>query len=101
MSMRASVLVCERPCLGGKLDYTFTQDMLISKTKGPSLEALWGEGWFDATKGYHFDKGEGLAVEHKRCLKGAAYTIYIKASIDVVSGWRRLVQSDGWGDAGI
>lgn len=100
MSMRGSVLVCERPCLKGKLDYTFKQDMLISKTKGPSLEALWGEGFFDATRGYHFEKGEGLAVEQNRCLKGSAYTIYIKASIDLVTGWRRLVQSEGWGDAG-
>ena len=100
MSMRAAVLACERPCQGGKLDYTFKQDMLISKSKGPSLEALWGEGFFDAQRGYHFAKGEGLAVVQSRCLKTAAYTIYIKAAIDSVSGWRRLVQSDGWGDAG-
>jgi hypothetical protein len=100
MSMRSAVLVCERPCLTGKLTYTFKQDMLISKTKGPSLEALWGEGWFSATRGYHFNKGEGLAVEQARCLKTSAYTIYIKASLDQISGWRRLVMSDGWGDAG-
>jgi hypothetical protein len=100
MSMRASVLICERPCLGGKLEYTFKQDMLISRTKGPSLEPLWGEGFFDDKRGYHFEAGEGLAIEQDRCLKSPAYTIYIKAALDLTTGWRRLVQSEGWGDAG-
>eukprot|EP00961_Rhodomonas_salina_P191251 2580405-Rhodomonas_salina.5 len=100
MSMRAAVLLCERPCKDGKLTYTFKADSFTSKTKGPSLKALWGEGDFDPVKGYIFPAGKGLAVEHDRCLKDPAYTVYIKAALDDVSTWARLINSDGWGDAG-
>jgi hypothetical protein len=100
MSMRASVLVCERSCVKSKLEYTFKNEMLTSNTKGPSLEDLWGEGTFDANGRYRFEKGQGLALEQGRCLKSGAYTIYIKAAVDLVTGWRRVVQSEGWGDAG-
>ena len=38
------------PALMGGWSRPFKGDLLISKTKGPSLEALWGEGVFDAPR---------------------------------------------------
>jgi len=99
MSMRAAPLVCERPCIANELDYHF-KGSFTSKTKGPGLEARWGEGQFDAVRGYNFGKGEGLALVQSRCLKTSEYTIYIKATLDSTTGYRRIMGSEGWVDHG-
>jgi hypothetical protein len=39
-----------------------------------------------------------LDVDASRCLKKPSYTILIEASLDVTSGWRRVLSSKGWGD---
>ena len=52
-------------------------------------------------RGYRFNKGQGLFVVQSRCLKKAAYTVYIKASLDQTRGYRRILGSEGWVDHGI
>eukprot|EP00960_Hanusia_phi_P074325 768213-Hanusia_phi.AAC.3 len=99
LSMRAAILLCERPCVGGELEYRF-RDSFISSTKGPSLEALWGEGTFDVMKGYQFADGQGLSVLQASCLKSKSYSIYVQAQLDTVTGWHKIIGSDGWGDSG-
>eukprot|EP00960_Hanusia_phi_P062612 765213-Hanusia_phi.AAC.3 len=99
MSMRAAILLCERPCEGGELEFAF-RDSLISSTKGPSLKAMWGEGTFDELRGYYFAEGMGLSVLQGSCLKDKSYTIYLKLQLDEVSGWHKLIGADAWGDAG-
>jgi hypothetical protein len=54
-SMRAGILLCERPCLQGELEYNF-HETFASTTRGPSLEAPRGEGYFDQSRGYRFHK---------------------------------------------
>jgi len=100
MSMRAGLLLCERPCIDHKLDYPMT-DSLLSITRGPGLEALWGDGTFVATLGYRFGAGQGLSVDEGRCIDGKAYTIYLEARLDTTSGWRRIIGANGWGDNGL
>lgn len=100
MSMRAGVLICERPCENGELDYTL-QETFASKTKGPSLDAYWGTGTFDAVNGYRFLAGQGFQLDEFNCIPGPAYTIYMKVRLDQTSGFRRLINSDGWGDSGL
>jgi hypothetical protein len=39
-------------------------------------------------------------VDDGRCITGKAYTIYIEASLDTTTGWRRMIGADGWGDSG-
>ncbi len=57
MSMRAGVLICERPCKKGYLDYPMHMSFL-SESNGPSLEPSWGEGDFLSNTGpYRFAAG--------------------------------------------
>lgn len=108
ISMRAGVLVCERPCLGGMLDYKFGMSFM-SASLGPALEASWGEGEFaEVEKGdktmmaYQFLPGEGLQVDQGRCLKASIdWTIMIDVKLDQTIGYRRIISSEGWGDYGL
>jgi hypothetical protein len=97
--MRAGIIICERDCKNGELDYPLV-DGFLSNTKGPSLETPWGEGPF-GPKGYTFQTGQGLSLAEGRCVKGATYTIYIKASLGVTTGWRRMIGTDSWADNGV
>lgn len=97
--MRAGVIMCERACKGGELEYPLV-DGFLSTTKGPSLETPWGEGTFSPA-GYRFQVGQGLTLSEGRCVKGATYTIYVKASLDSTTGWKRLIGTEAWGDNGI
>ena len=97
--MRAGVILCERDCKDGELNYPLV-DGFLSTTKGPSLETPWGEGTFLQT-GYKFSTGQGLQLTEGRCVKGSTYTIYFKASLDSTTGWKRLISTAGWGENGI
>ena len=100
MSMRVGVLLCERPCVDHMLDYGFKMSFL-SRTKGPPLIPYWGEGLFMGPAGpYKFGAGQGLKVAHGRCLTKTSYSILLEVALDETEGWRRLLQSEGWGDNG-
>ena len=99
ISMRAGIVLCERDCKDGQLDYPLL-DGFLSNTKGPSLETPWGEGTFGPA-GYRFSTGQGLTLSEGRCVKGVTYTIYIKASLDSTTGWKRVIGTESWGDNGI
>jgi len=99
-SMRAGVLVCDRPCLKGELTYKMDRSFL-SETRGPSLDAVWGEGSWSAAHGYQFGSGQGLKLKEAACFKGSeAWSWIVKARILHTHGWRRIMNS-GWGDFGI
>jgi hypothetical protein len=97
--MRGGTILCERDCKNQELDYNF-KDAFLSSTKGPALETPWGEGTF-SDSGYKFSTGQGLQLSEGRCIKGSAYTLYMMASLDTTSGWKRLIGSGNWGDNGI
>jgi hypothetical protein len=42
--------------------------------------------------------GQGLSLDPSRCVKNAAYTMIVQASLDATEGWRRILFSKGWGD---
>ena len=99
--MRAGVIICERACIKSVLDYNFHLDFL-SSTNGPALEPEWGEGDFDSIRGpYVFDAQKGLMLDRVRCVSGEAWTIIIHAMLDQTKGWRRILNSKGWGDTGL
>ena len=108
LSMRAGILVCERPCLDGELNYMFPLSF-ISTTQGPALDPAWGEGDFDdvelkgkMTTVYKFAEGEGLELDQQRCLKGSlAWTIIVDAKLESADGYKRILGSQGWGDYGL
>ena len=111
IGMRAGVLVCERPCVGGELDYHLNHGSLMSTTNGPSLDARWGDGEWD-NDGWHFKNGQGLRVDQdqegcmnnhvvKPTILNAAYSIQITMKLYSVRGWQRIVGSRGWGDTGL
>jgi hypothetical protein len=62
-AIRAAVLVCEKDCINGELDYQFKQSA-SSTTQGPSLKMKWGEG------SYIQDKGDYCASEGGYCACG-------------------------------
>ena len=101
LSMRAGVLVCERPCVDGELNYLFPMSF-ISSTQGPALDPAWGEGDFDdidlngrLTTVYKFSEGEGLELDQQRCLKNSlAWTIVIDVRLQSVHGYKRILGSD-------
>lgn len=65
------------------------------------MNPYWGEGLFLGPSGpYQFAAGQGLKVAHGRCIKANTYSILFEVALDVTDGWRRLLQSDGWGDNG-
>lgn len=102
-SLRAGVLICERPCVGGLLDYRFQMNFL-SKSKGPSLDPAWGEGEFmNAAVGYRFENGQGLMVDEGNCITTPNnYTVLIDVKLDQTSGdFRKLFGSDTWGNYGL
>ena len=111
MGMRAGIIVCERPCKGGELDYHLDQGSLMSSTFGPSLDARWGGGEWD-DDGWHFGHGEGLRVDQdeegcmnnhvaKPKILNTAYSIQITVRLSKVHGWNRIIGSQGWGDTGL
>jgi hypothetical protein len=101
-SMRAAVLICERPCINKQLEYQFDYSFL-SSTKGPSLDPAWGEGTFyNRAIGYEFGNNQGLMVDESNCIVSPSnYTLFIEARITNPSGWRKLFGSDEWGDYGL
>lgn len=97
--MRGGLILCERECKEHSLVYPFNEQFL-SVTKGPSLETPWGEGSFSPA-GYRFATGQGLRLAEGRCLtEGDAYSVYVRASLDVTTGWKRIFGTPGWGDNG-
>ena len=54
----------------------------------------------DPSMSCRFGAGQGLSLDNDRCITGKAYTIYLEASLDTTSGWRRIIGADGWGDSG-
>ncbi len=62
-AIRAAVLVCEKDCINGELDYQFKQSA-SSITQGPSIKMKWGEG------SYIQDKGDYCASEGGYCACG-------------------------------
>jgi hypothetical protein len=91
--MRAGVIICERPCIKGALDYNFRMDFL-SSTYGPALDPEWGEGDFESDRGpYIFEAGKGLMLNRIRCIAGAAWTIIVQAQLDKTKGWMRILNS--------
>ena len=71
--MRAGVLVCEKPCKNGFLDYQLN-GMYTSSSDGPMLTTKWGEGSFNegsetqylnsgtVNRWYRFGAGQGLQL---------------------------------------
>ena len=99
-SMRAGVLMCDRPCLKGELVYKFDRSFL-SSTRGPSLEAQWGEGSWSHQNGYRFGKGQGLSLKEGACFKETQeWTWIAKTRLDHTHGYRRIMNSD-WADFGV
>ncbi len=70
-----------------------------SVTSGPPLDANWGEGTF-SKDGYRFNQGAGLMLDEAACINPKDWTIYMHVSLDTIGGYRRLIESDGWGDMG-
>jgi hypothetical protein len=101
--MRFGLILCEKPCVGGEMDYDFEGSMM-SVTGGPSLDPAWGDGYFDED-GYHFDEGNGMEVETQRCLMNntisSVYTVHIELSLDKTDRPQMLMSSDGWDQGGI
>lgn len=60
-------------------------------------------GSFDSgNRWYRFGWGQGLELKMTNCIsKGDVYTVFIRASLDTISGWRRLLGSDGWNENGV
>lgn len=54
------MLICEKDCVNGELDYQFRQG-LSSTTQGPSLVAKWGQA------SYITDRGDYCAAENGQC----------------------------------
>jgi hypothetical protein len=93
-SLRAGVLICERPCEGGKLVYDFTKGSFLSQTNGPALMTPWGDGYFEGEKGYRFKAGEGFTLDQDEdgCMNNhledpkvlnTAYTILMTFSVSL------------------
>ena len=103
MCMRMGFILCEKPCVGGEMDYDFDGSMM-SVTGGPSLDPAWGDGFFDED-GYHFKHGNGMEVETQRCLMNntitTAYTVLIEVKLNNPSRPQILMSSDGWGQGGL
>ena len=113
-SMRVGTLICEMPCVEGRLDYDLLQGSLLSVTQGPPLIASWGSGYFAGDDGYRFTAGKGLQLDQddEGCMNdhkstnstnpaNMAYSILFVAKFDTPSGWRNLIRSKGWGDYGL
>ena len=73
-AIRVAILVCEKDCINGQLDYQFKQTA-SSTTQGPSLKPKWGEGT------YILDRGEYCASEGGLCVCG---------------GWISYGRDDNW-----
>jgi hypothetical protein len=101
ISMRAGLLLCEIPCVSGELDYEF-KDQFTSSKFGPALVPAWGSGHFSSSQGYVFHAGQGLKLDEHKCLKKTekGWTILIKGQVTHTHGWRRILNSKGWGDFG-
>ena len=101
ISMRAGLLVCEIPCVSGELDYEF-KDQFASSKFGPALVPAWGSGHFSSSRGYVFNTGQGLKLDEHKCIKKTekGWTILIKGQVSYTNGWRRILNSQGWGDFG-
>jgi hypothetical protein len=112
LSMRAGVLVCERPCKDGFLDYQFG-GMYTSSSNGPMLLAKWGEGSFNegsetqylnsgtVNRWYRFGAGQGLQLNEATCISQSKWTIIIWARLDQVNGARQLMGSEAWSEDGL
>jgi len=101
MAIRAGVLLCESECSDGHLDYKLTS-AFGSVTGGPSLEAKWGQGTFDANAGYRFGVGQGLELDESKCIKDSKkYSALIDVKLDSVDGQRALLTSNEWYDNGL
>jgi len=113
-SMRVGTLICEMPCVEGRLDYDLLEGSLLSVTQGPPLIAAWGAGYFAGDNGYRFPAGKGLQLDQDEegCMNdhkstnssnppNMAYSILFVARFDTPSGWRNLIRSKGWGDYGL
>eukprot|EP00961_Rhodomonas_salina_P114611 1541774-Rhodomonas_salina.1 len=100
-TMRAAVLVCEKECKNGLLQYDF-KDSLASRTGGPSLDAAWGMGKFDSKTGYRFQKDQGVQLDQDNCIKDPkAYSALIDVKFDEVSETRAVMTSEDWADNGL
>ena len=112
MSMRAGVLVCERPCKDGFLDYQLN-GMFTSASNGPMLFAKWGEGTFNegsetqylnsgtVSNWYRFGAGQGLDLDEASCISQSKWTIIITARLDQVSGAKQIMGSEDWAEDGL
>ena len=73
-AIRTAILVCEKDCISGQLDYQFKQSA-SSTTQGPSLKMKWGDGT------YIQDRGDYCASEGGTCTCG---------------GWISYGRDDNW-----
>jgi len=100
-SMRAGVLVCEKECKKGHVDYQF-KESLTSSTDGPMLETPWGEGRFDSRRNYYrFGQGQGLKLDESSCIGPKKWTILVHVKIDRVHSLRQIIGSDAWSTDGL
>ena len=103
LCMRFGMILCEKPCVEGRMDYDFDGSMM-SVTGGPSLDPAWGDGYFDVD-GYHFEGGLGMEVETQRCLMNntitTAYTVMIEMVLDNPDHPQMILSSDGWDQGGL
>jgi hypothetical protein len=110
--MRAGVLVCEKECQKGFLNYQLN-GVFTSSSDGPMLTAKWGEGTFNEgsethylTSGtvshwYRFGAGQGLQLNEGSCIPQNRWTIIITARLDDVSGSRQILGSEAWSEDGL
>lgn len=101
-SMRLGVLICEKPCEGGTLDYQFKQSFL-SDSDGPALDPAWGEGVFTGQSGYGFSSGQGLLLDAASCaVHPEKWTVLVQAKLGATGdGWHAIFGSKSWGDYGL
>ena len=89
--MRSGVLICERPCVGGYLNYKFG----MSSLSVPE----WGEGDFLTPQGpYQFKAVQGLVAEHIGCLNSPTCSMIMEIALNSVNDRRRPMSSYDWDD---
>jgi hypothetical protein len=110
--MRAGVLVCEKACRKGQLDYQF-DGAFTSTTDGPMLNPKWDEGTFNegtyteylnsgtVSRWYRFGAGQGLQLNEAACIAPGRWSVVIQARLDQVVGSRQLMGSEAWSEDGL
>jgi len=100
-AMRVGIVVCEKGCTNGELDYTLKTGNLKSVTDGPMITVPWGTGSVVANIGYRFAKERGFKVDQAACITDPSeYSLLVNVRFDEVDGERSIMESDSWFSSG-